>query len=251
MPLRLYTDAELRAVTEPLEAPGASTPFGAYLFRPDEPGADLARTLETRCSSTPTTTRPRSRRTSSAVRPVQLVHLRRRPPRGVPAGAMRVIVPSPHGLEEPRRSPPVWGEPPEELFRRTGLEVDRDRAWDIATIAVPWLPQRSAQRPADHGALPDAHAGGVPLRRRVVHRHPRHAGVPPAPLEAAHDLRRLHRRRPAAVPGFGRQPPAWCDVAAASATWRPRTRTCTTSWSAAAGSSRPCGRSTWRPRTRS
>lgn len=137
MALRLYTDAELRALTEPLEAPGAITPFGAYVFRHDVPGADVARALETQVfldayDESPEVQEEEFRRYETSSFFFCVIDQRRH----VPAGVMRVIVPSAHGLKSLNDIRRMWGEPPEAVIARTGMGLDVAGTWDVATMAI-------------------------------------------------------------------------------------------------------------------
>lgn len=137
MTLRLYTDSELRAAAADLAAPGASQPFGAYVFGHDGPGADLARTLETLAFWDAYDESPQVQ--EDEFRPYDassfyfcvIDHLRH-----VPAGMMRVVVPSRHGLKSLNDIRRMWGESPEEVIARTGMGLDVALTWDIATMAI-------------------------------------------------------------------------------------------------------------------
>jgi hypothetical protein len=130
-------DAELRALTQQIIARGALEPFGAYLFRGDEPGAELGRHIERLVfleafGNTPELlTEEYGPYEASSVFICVVDHLRR-----LPAGVMRVLLPSPQGFKSLNDIPSVWGEPAEALIERTGLALNFDRTWDIATLAV-------------------------------------------------------------------------------------------------------------------
>jgi hypothetical protein len=49
---------------------------------------------------------------------------------------MRVLPPSGSGLKSLKDIELVWGETAEALIERTGLEMDLERTWDVATYAV-------------------------------------------------------------------------------------------------------------------
>lgn len=130
-------DAELRRLAGQVIAPEATEPFGAYLFLGDEPGAELARQLERvvfleAFGNTPDLLkRELGPYESSSVFICVIDHLRR-----LPAGVMRVLLPSPGGFKSLRDIEPFWGETAAVLQERTGVELDLSRTWDIATLAV-------------------------------------------------------------------------------------------------------------------
>jgi hypothetical protein len=135
--LDLYTDAEMRALTAEVVEPGATQPFGAYLFRHDELGADLARDLETRVfwdafDESPGVQEEEFRRYEDASFFFCVFdHLRQ-----TPAGMMRVIAPSSHGLKSLNDIRRMWDESPDEVIARTGMGLDAARTWDVATMAI-------------------------------------------------------------------------------------------------------------------
>ncbi len=130
-------DAELRRLTEHVIPHGAVEPFGAYLFRVDEPGAELGRYLERTVFMEAFGNSPQlladeyDRYEASSVFICVVDQMRR-----LPAGVMRVLLPSPAGFKSFDDIEAVWGEPASEVIERTGLALDPDRTWDIATLAV-------------------------------------------------------------------------------------------------------------------
>jgi ribosomal protein S18 acetylase RimI-like enzyme len=130
-------DTELRTLTRRVVPPGASEPFGAYLFRSDEPGADLGRHIERQVfleafSNTPDLLAMEyGPFEASSVFICVVDHLRM-----LPAGVMRVLLPSPRGFKSLIDIESVWGEPAQRLIERTGLALDLTSTWDIATLAV-------------------------------------------------------------------------------------------------------------------
>lgn len=130
-------DAELRRLTREIVGPAPAEPFGAYLFRHDEPGAELGRELERAVfleafGNTADTLRDEYGPYEGSSMFICIVdHLRL-----LPAGVMRVIVPSARGFKSLNDLEPVWGETPQELASRTGLALDLAKTWDIATLAV-------------------------------------------------------------------------------------------------------------------
>jgi len=118
-------------------APGASEPFGAYVFTSDEPGADLGRHIERSVFFETFGDTPEVlvgeygswEPTSFFICVVD--HLR-----AVPAGMMRVIVPSARGLKTLNDIERIWGVPIETLVRDTNIALDPLNTWDIATLAI-------------------------------------------------------------------------------------------------------------------
>jgi Acetyltransferase (GNAT) domain len=114
-----------------------SEPFGAYVVRSDDPAAELGRTVERAVfrevfGNTPellATEYDRYERASVFI--VVLDHRRR-----VPAGTMRVILPSPAGFKSLDDVVRVWGEPVDDVLARVDSSWDLERVWDLATLAV-------------------------------------------------------------------------------------------------------------------
>lgn len=129
---------DLRELTSAVCAPGASEPFGAYIFNPDELGAELGRYLEREVfleafgNTEDQLAEEYGPYEQSSLFLVVVDHLRR-----LPAGVIRVVKYSPAGHKSLNDLEPVWGEPAGELMRRTGLEFGPERIWDVATLAVP------------------------------------------------------------------------------------------------------------------
>jgi hypothetical protein len=130
-------DADLGRLTRHVTVPGASEPFGAYVFGFDEPGAELGRQLERKVfleafgntAELLAEEYAPYERTSAFICVVD--HLRARP-----AGVMRLLLPSPAGFKSLNDVEPLWGEPAAALADRTGLAIDPFTTWDIATFAV-------------------------------------------------------------------------------------------------------------------
>jgi len=112
-------------------------PMGTYLFRSEEPEAELARHLERvvfleAFGNTPELLAEEyGPYEASSVFVCVMDHLRR-----VPAGAMRIVLPSPAGCKTFHDLESVWHQDVEDVGSRTGLALDRDRTWDVATLAV-------------------------------------------------------------------------------------------------------------------
>lgn len=129
--------ADLRRLTRQVSSPGATEPFGAYLFAHDEPGAELGRHLEREvfleafgntADQLADEYGPYER---SSLFVCVVDHLRSRP-----AGAMRVLLSSAAGFKSLNDIQRVWGEPAAALAERSGLVINPDTTWDIATLAV-------------------------------------------------------------------------------------------------------------------
>lgn len=131
------SDTELRELARDVAAPGAAAPMGVYLLRSEEPAAALARHvertvfLETFGNSAELLAKEYGPYEAASIFFCVVDHLRH-----LPAGVMRVLVPSPAGCKTADDVEPVWGEPLEAMATRTGLRIDLARTWDIATLAV-------------------------------------------------------------------------------------------------------------------
>lgn len=129
--------ADLRRLVQEITPSGAREPFGAYLFRGDEPGAELGRHteravfLEAFGNTAELLDVEYGPYEPNSVFICVVDHLR-----GLPAGVMRVLLPAPEGFKSLNDVESTWGEPAEALIERTGLALDLDRTWDIATLAV-------------------------------------------------------------------------------------------------------------------
>jgi len=140
--------SDLRALAADVIDRTSAKPFGVYVFASDEPGAELARHVERAVfqeafgNSPDLLAREYGPYDRSSLFFCVVDHRRR-----LPAGMMRLILPSEatgaatgpgagagsksvHDLER------VWGEPADEVFERSGATLDRDRVWDVATLAV-------------------------------------------------------------------------------------------------------------------
>ena len=129
---------ELRDLADNLIGPQTpATAFGVYTCLDREPGAELARFVEQRVfleafANTPDLlTVEYERYEPGSVFFVVLDHQRR-----VPAGMMRIIVPTPAGLKSLDDIERVWGAPVDDALARVDDAWDRDRLWDLATLGV-------------------------------------------------------------------------------------------------------------------
>jgi hypothetical protein len=114
-----------------------SEPFGVYAFAADAPESELARHVEREVfyeffNNTPELLEaeygPYDRSTLFVC---ALDHRRR-----LPAGAIRLVLPSPAGLKSLDDVEPVWGHRIHDVLERTSPRLEADRTWDVATLAV-------------------------------------------------------------------------------------------------------------------
>ena len=130
---------ELRELaTGVVEAAGnPSEPFGVYVFGAAEPESELARHVE-RTVFEETFGNPREL-LDEEYGPYEgstvfycVIDQRRR----LPAGMMRIILPSEQGLKTFQVIEEVWGTPAEQIMARTDTTWDLTRAFDVTTLAV-------------------------------------------------------------------------------------------------------------------
>jgi len=130
-------EGDLRRLARRVAAPGATAPLGVYLFRSADPGAELARHvervvfLETFGNTAELLAKEYGPYEDSSIFFCVIDHRRM-----VPAGTMRVLLPSKAGFKSSDDVEPLWGEPLRDMATRTGLDIDLARTWDIATLAV-------------------------------------------------------------------------------------------------------------------
>lgn len=114
-----------------------SKPFGLYLVAGDDPAAELGRAVEREVfleyfgNSRELLSAEYTPYDAASLFMVAVDHQRL-----VPAGLMRLIWPSPAGLKSLHDIERVWGERVDDLVARSGLTLDYDRVWDMATLAV-------------------------------------------------------------------------------------------------------------------
>lgn len=112
-------------------------PFGIYAFTADAPESELARHVEREVfyeffQNTPELLAEEYGPYEGSTLFLCAIDHRRR----LPAGAIRVILPSAAGLKSLADIESVWGHRLDETLARTNLDLDMDRVWDIATLAV-------------------------------------------------------------------------------------------------------------------
>lgn len=130
---------ELRELARPVvEAAGGPTePFGVYLFPAHAPEARLARYVEGTVfaewfgNSSELIGAEYGPYDESTYFITVIDHLRH-----LPAGMIRVTIPSERGLKTLADIEHVWHQPLESTLVRTGLDWDRSMVWDVATMAV-------------------------------------------------------------------------------------------------------------------
>jgi len=130
--------SELAELVDDLTAVRAPTqPFGVYVCRHDERGAELGRFVERGVflevfGNTPEQlAHEYDRYEPGSVFITVIDHARR-----VPCGMMRVLVPSPAGFKSLDDVLAGWDVPVPALLARVDTEWDLDRVWDFATLAV-------------------------------------------------------------------------------------------------------------------
>ena len=127
----------LREIATEVIGANASEPMGLYVFRPEEEGAALPQFVAGTVFDEAFGADPEllnhefSRYDHASVLVCVLDHRRR-----LPAGAMRLIVPSETGLKTINEIEPIWGRPYTELFDAAGIVYDPPRTWNLATLAV-------------------------------------------------------------------------------------------------------------------
>ncbi|HEY7439505.1 MAG TPA: hypothetical protein VIC35_08920 [Acidimicrobiia bacterium] len=130
---------ELREIgTRVHEAAGSPTePFGIYALSWDSPDSKLARWVESSVfgeffgNSPEMLAREYAPYEQASVLLCALDHHRK-----LPAGMMRLLLPSECGFKTLDDIERVWGRPIDEVLRATNPEFDRDHLMDVATIAV-------------------------------------------------------------------------------------------------------------------
>jgi hypothetical protein len=114
-----------------------SQPFGVYAFAAHEPESELGRHVERKVfyeyfGNTPDLLAAEyGPYEDSTLFLCALDHRRRQP-----AGAIRLVLPSPAGLKSLGDVDAVWGQRVDDVLQRTNLQLDGDRVWDVATLAV-------------------------------------------------------------------------------------------------------------------
>jgi hypothetical protein len=115
----------------------STTPFGLYVIPASDPRSELGRHVERAVfGEFFGETEQFLREEYDPYEPgsvffIVIDHLQR-----VPAGVVRMIVPSSAGFKSLDDIERIWGEEADAMLSRTGLDVDLERCWDVATLAV-------------------------------------------------------------------------------------------------------------------
>ncbi len=115
----------------------ATEPMGVYAFRPEEPGAALALSVEQ------TVFEEAIGDTAAAVLAdefapydhASLLFCVLDQHRRLPAAMLRLILPSKAGLKSLNDLRPTWGMSAQELFAASEFDFDPNHTWDVATLA--------------------------------------------------------------------------------------------------------------------
>jgi hypothetical protein len=130
-------DGQRRALAREVMAGAGDQPLGLYLFRADDPAAELARHVEQEVflqtfGNTPELLAKEYLPYEEAcIFVCVLDHLRQ-----APVAAMRIVTPSGAGFKTFDDMAPVWNVDMEALFKRSGIPLVPERIWDVATIAT-------------------------------------------------------------------------------------------------------------------
>jgi hypothetical protein len=112
-------------------------PFGVYVFAAHAPESELARHVERAVFNEFFNNSPELLAAeygpyeASTLFLCVLDHRRR-----LPAGVIRLVLPSPAGLKSLADVESVWGHRLDDVLGRTNLTLEADRVWDVATLAV-------------------------------------------------------------------------------------------------------------------
>jgi hypothetical protein len=121
-----------------LQSAGAATePFGLYVFAADAPESELARHVEREVfdeffGNTPELLAAEYGAYEAATLFLCVLDHRRH----LPAGMMRVVLPSPAGFKSLDDIESAWGHRTHDVLAHTNLALDYERVWDIATLAA-------------------------------------------------------------------------------------------------------------------
>ncbi len=133
------TSERLRGLARSVIPRGINQPFGAYCFGPFDPAAELARAVESAVllqsfGMTPETIRAEYGEYESSSLFFCILDHRRE----VPAGAVRIILPTEGGpgMKTVNDLPRDWHETADDYVKRYALPCDLECTWDIATLAV-------------------------------------------------------------------------------------------------------------------
>lgn len=207
--LRLHRIQELAHVTA-AAAGRSSTPFGTYIFRPADPGADPARHVEGRVFnevfgySPDTTDAEYGPYEGSTVFVCVLDHRR-----SLPVGAIRLVLPGGPGFKSLHDTARSWGR--EVDVASSGINLGTDEMWEIVTLSVDPGYRNGLVSFASPGHL---HPREMLRRPLLLHRDRcRRPAPPPArPAQALHSKRLAHTptgaKRPNSSPAYPPTAPA-------------------------------------------
>ncbi len=131
--------SDLERLARSVIGEGTTEPFGAYVFLPDDPAAELGRQVERRVfleafgNTAELLDTEYGPYDATSLFFTILDHRRL-----CPAGMIRMIVPTDGGpgLKTLNDIGPIWNESAESLLSRSGIRLSPARTWDIATLAV-------------------------------------------------------------------------------------------------------------------
>jgi hypothetical protein len=130
-------DSALRRLARDVRVTATTAPLGVYLFRSTDASSELARHvervvfMETFGNTPELLAKEYAPYEDASIFLCVVDHLR-----GLPAGTMRIVLPSAAGFKTLDDTPAVWGESLRTMAARTGIDIDLGRTWDIATLAV-------------------------------------------------------------------------------------------------------------------
>lgn len=133
----LRLDDELREQVAEVIDPQAKEPFGVYVWADPDPAAALARDVERVVFDESFGNSPEQldleygKYEASSVFLCVVDHDRR-----LPVGMARTIVPSDAGLKSLDDLEREWGEDVDDVLTRSGLPLQHEHMWDVATIAT-------------------------------------------------------------------------------------------------------------------
>ena len=112
-------------------------PFGVYAFATHDPESELARHVEREVfyeffQNTPELLAAEYGPYEDSTLFLCVLDHRRR----LPAGVIRLVLPSRAGLKSLDDVEAVWGHRLDDVLERTGMSFETDRVWDVATLAV-------------------------------------------------------------------------------------------------------------------
>ncbi len=119
-------------------ARSATEPMGVYAFRPEQPEALLALSVEERVfeeaigdTAAAVVADEFTPYDHASLLFCVLDHQRK-----VPAAMLRLILPSKTGLKTLNDVAAIWETPVEALFAGSGIDLDPNHTWDVATLAI-------------------------------------------------------------------------------------------------------------------